>query len=228
LVLPNVLSAKVGHLIAAEFADPARLAALGPSRFIRFAANRDLRVARPLADRLVQAARDALPTTDAAIAREILAEDLALLADLNAQISAVEHELALLVPVSPFAPLTTVSGWAAVRAATYGAALGDPARWPGSAQIYRAAGLSPAQYESAGKRRDGHISREGSVALRRALIDLGLGLWHWDTPARAYAHELKARGKPGGIIATALAHRANKIAYALVRDQAAYDQTRWT
>lgn len=228
LVLPDVLSTKVGYLIAAEFADPARLAALGSTRFIRFAANRDLRVARPLADRLVQAARDVLPTTDAAIAREILVEDLALLADLNAQISAAERELARLVPVSPFAPLTTVSGWAAVRAATYGAALGDPARWPGSAQIYRAAGLSPAQYESAGKRRDGHISREGSVALRRALIDLGLGLWHWDVPSRAYAHELKARGKPGGIIATALAHRATKIAYALVRDQADYDQTRWT
>jgi len=228
LVLPDVLSTKVGHLIAAEFADPARLAALGSTRFIRFAANRDLRVAQPLADRLVQAARDALPTRDAAIAREVLAEDLALMAGLNVQISAVERELARLVPVSPFAPLTTVSGWAAVRAATYGAALGDPARWPGSAQIYRAAGLSPAQYESAGKRRDGHISREGSVTLRRSLIDLGLGLWHWDAPARGYAHELKARGKPGGIIATAMAHRANKIAYALVRDQSPYDQTRWT
>jgi hypothetical protein len=33
------------------------------------------------------------------------------------------------------------------------------------------------QYESAGKRRDGTIRREGSVALRRALIDLGIGLW---------------------------------------------------
>ena len=43
--------------------------------------------------------------------------------------------------------------------------------------MYRASGLSPMQYESAGKRRDGTISREGSVALRRALIDLGIGLW---------------------------------------------------
>ena len=33
------------------------------------------------------------------------------------------------------------------------------------------------QYESAHKRRDGGIRREGSVALRRALIDLGIGLW---------------------------------------------------
>ena len=74
-----------------------------------------------------------------------------------------------------------------VRAGNYGGALGDPPRWPGPAQIYRASGLSPAQYESAGKRRDGAISREGSVALRRALIDLGIGLWLSDPPARAYA-----------------------------------------
>jgi len=32
LVLPDVLSAKVGYLIAAEFADPARLAALGSTQ----------------------------------------------------------------------------------------------------------------------------------------------------------------------------------------------------
>jgi transposase len=85
------------------------------------------------------------------------------------------------------------------------------------------------QYESAGKRRrDGTISREGSVALRRALIDLGIGLWLSDPAAKAYAADLKARGKPGGIIGCALAHRATRIAYALVREQASYDPSRWT
>lgn len=84
------------------------------------------------------------------------------------------------------------------------------------------------QYESAGKRRDGAISREGSVELRRALIGLGIGLWHSDPAARAYAAGLKARGKHGGIIACALAHRANRIAFALVRDQANHDPSRWT
>jgi len=227
LVLPDVLSTRVGFLIAEDFANPARLASLGPARFIRFAANRGLRVTRPMADRLVQAARDALPTDDAPIARHLLAADLVMLADLNVQISAAEAELARLVPASVFAPLTSVPGWSIVRAGTYGAALGDPGRWPGHQQIYRAAGLSPAQYESAGKRRDGSITREGSVQLRRSLIDLGIGLWHWDAPSRAYAHDLRGRGKPGGIIACALARRANRIAYALVRDQDHYDPHRW-
>ena len=118
-------------------------------------------------------------------------------------------------------------GWGTVRAGNYGAAVGDPGRWPAARQLYRASGLSPAQYESAGRRRDGTISREGSVALRRALIDLGIGLWHADPAAKDYGRALRARGKKGAVIGCAMAHRANKIAYALVRDQTGYDPTRW-
>jgi transposase len=97
--------------------------------------------------------------------------------------------------------------------------------FPEPRQIYRSAGLNPGQYESAGKRRDAKISREGSVELRRALIDLGMGLWLSDPGARQYGGSLQARGKHGGVIACALAHRANRIAFALVRDQASYDPT---
>ena len=177
LALLDVLGTKIGRLIAAEFADPARLAGLGVNRLIRFAATRDLQLRRPVAERLVLAARDALPTRDAVIARQILAADLALLANLDAQIDAAETALGLLLPRSPYATLTSVPGWGVVRVSNYAAALGDPQRWPGPRQVYRASGSSPMQYESAHKRRDGGISREGSVALRRALIDLGIGLW---------------------------------------------------
>jgi transposase len=228
LVLPDVLGTKSGRLVAEHFADPARLATLGPARLIRFAAARGLQLRRPLAERLVAAARDALPTRDAAVARQVLAGDLGLLAELDSQIDGAEAELARLLPTSPFRTLTSVPGWGWVRAGNYGAALGDPVRWPGARQVYRAAGLSPMQYESAGRRRDGTISREGSVQLRRALIDLGIGLWRTDPASKTYAAGLRARGKHGGIIACALAHRANRIAHALVRDQTTYDPTRWT
>ena len=174
------------------------------------------------------AARDALPTRDGVVARRVLATDLRLLTDLDTQIEDAERELATLLPLSPYATLTSVPGWGVVRVANYAAALGDPDRWPGPRQVYRAAGLSPMQYESAGKRRDGAISREGSVALRRALIDLGIGLWHSDPAAKTYAAGLKARGKHGGIIACALAHRASRIAYALVRDHTTYQPSRWS
>ena len=228
LALPDVLGTKIGRLVAAEFADPGRLSALGVNRLIRFAAVRDIQLRRRVAERLVAAARDALPTRDGVVARRVLATDMGLLADLDSQIENAERELAALLPASPFATLTSVPGWGVVRASNYAAALGDPDRWPGPRQIYRAAGLSPAQYESAGKRRDGKISREGSVALRRALIDLGVGLWLTEPAAKAYAAKLKARGKHGGIIACALAHRATRIAHALVRDHTTYDQARWS
>lgn len=228
LALPDVLGTKIGRLVAAEFADPARLATLGTTRLIRFAAARDVQLRRPLAERLVTAAKDALPTRDAVVARQVLASDMALLADLSSRIADAETELARLLPLSPFSTLTSVPGWGVVRVSNYAAALGDPTRWPGPRQIYRASGLSPMQYESAGKRRDGSISREGSVALRRALIDLGIGLWLTEPSAKSYAHGLKDRGKRGGVIACALAHRANRVAHALVRDHAVYDPARWT
>lgn len=228
LALPDVLGTRVGRLVAAEFSDPARLAGLGVTRLIRFAATRDLQLRRPVAERLVAAASDALPTRDAVIARRMLAADLVLLADLDDQIQSAETALGLLLPRSPYATLTSVPGWKVVRVSNYAAAVGDPHRWPGPRQIYRASGLSPVQYESAHKRRDGHISREGSVALRRALIDLGIGLWLTEPAAKNYARALKDRGKHGGIVACALAHRANRIAYALVRDHATYEPTRWT
>ena len=227
LALPDVLATKVGRLVAAEFADPARLAALGSSRFIRFGATRGLQIRRPVADRLVQAARDALPTADAAVARAVLAADLALLSDLDAQVDQATDQLARLLPSSPFAPLLTVPGWGQVRAGTYGGALGDPARFDNHRQIYRTAGLNPIQYESAGKRRDSVISREGSVELRRSLIDLGVGLWHCDPAAKVYGTQLRARGTKGLVIACAMANRANRIAFAMVRDQCPYDPTRW-
>jgi transposase len=227
LAVSDVLGTKVGRLVAAHFADPARLAHLGVDRFRGFAARRGVQVNRVVAGRLVAAARAALPTAEAAVARQVLAADLALLDDLDAQIGAAEDRIAVLLPATEYTVLTSVPGWGSVRAAGYAAALGPISRWPAAAKIYRAAGLTPTQYESAGRRRDGGISREGSVPLRRALLDLGVGLWHRDTAARAYASKLRERGKPGGVIACALAHRANKIAYAMVRRQKPYDPNRW-
>ena len=48
---------------------------------------------------------------DAAIARQILAADLVLLADLDDQIRAAETALESLLPHSPYATLTSVPGW---------------------------------------------------------------------------------------------------------------------
>jgi transposase len=137
LVVPDVLGTKVGRLVAAEFADPHRLTALGVRRFVRFAAHRGVRVRRSTADRLVTAARAALLSADARVASQVLADDLVLLACLDDQIAGAEAKMAQLLPDTPFAPLTTVPGWGTVRAGNYTAAVGDVDRWLGALPALR-------------------------------------------------------------------------------------------
>jgi transposase len=227
-VAGSLLDTKVGRLVIAEFTDPSRLARLGVERFRRFAAARDVIVSRKLAERFVTAARAALPLDGAATARELVAADLELLERLESHADEAEQRIAELLPTTPFAVLTTTPGWATVRVGRYGAALGEPSRWPTARQVYRASGLTPKTYESAGTRYDGQICREGSVQLRGALLELGMGLWLCEPTSRNYAVSLKARGKPAGIIACALARRANKIAFAMVRDQTPFAPDRWS
>jgi transposase len=225
--MSSVVLTKAGRLVISELADPDRVARLGPARLRTFAANRGVRMTTPLAERIVEAARQALPVPGAHISRQLLATDLHLLADVEAQIAAADLEIEALLPATPFEVLQTTPGWGPVRVALYGAAVGDPDRWPGHRQLYRAAGLTPRHYESAGHRTDGQITREGSVLLRVALVDLGLGLWHTEPASRRYGAELRARGKPGGVITCAMAHRANKIAFAMTRDQQPWEPSRW-
>jgi hypothetical protein len=52
-------------------------------------------------------------------------------------------------------------------------------------------------------------------------------LWLNDPAAKVYGSQLRARGKKGLVIACAMAHRANRIAFALVRDQSVYNSTQW-
>ena len=113
--LPDVVGTKIGRLVATEFADPARLSALGVNRLIRFHAARGIQLRRRVAERLVMAAADALPTRDGVVARRVLATDLRLLADLDSQIENAECELAALLPASPYATLTPVPGLCVVR-----------------------------------------------------------------------------------------------------------------
>jgi transposase len=108
--LSSLLDTRVGRLVVGEFADPARLARLGPRRFRAFAARRGVIVQAKVADRLVTAARDVAPTDQAVVARRVLIDDLALLAGLDSQIGVVEQRLTGLLPQTPFQILATVPG----------------------------------------------------------------------------------------------------------------------
>jgi hypothetical protein len=117
---------------------------------------------------------------------------------------------------------------AVVRASNYGAGIGDPARFPNAAAAYRAAGLVPTMYESAGRSRSRqHISREGSVELRQAIIELGRGLSQHEADFRDYRRRLLDANKAASVAAVAVGHRAHRLAFAMLRDQKPYDPDRW-
>ena len=81
-VLWSVALSKSGRLILSELPDPARVARLGPARLRSFAAHRGVRMTTPLAETIVDAARNALPVPGADVARRLLAADLELLDDI--------------------------------------------------------------------------------------------------------------------------------------------------
>ncbi len=226
----DILDTKFGRLLVAEGLDPHRVRRLGAERLRSFCAHRGVQVQRRKAHQVVEAARGAL-TLRSDVARThaaVLAADVALLASFDAAIEQAESELGEILPHTPAGILTTIPRVAVVRASNYGGALGDPSRFRTSAQVYRMAGLVPRQYESAGKRRvRTTISREGKAQLREAIIELGRALRQGHPDFARYAAELEARGKAPGTVACALGHRANRVAFAMVRDQVPFDPKRW-
>jgi transposase len=115
-----------------------------------------------------------------------------------------------------------------LTASAYGAAIGDPNRYRDAAAAYRASGLVPISYESAGRsRRRTGISREGSVELRRAIVDLGRGVGLHHPDFITYRRQLIARGKPPLVALIAVGHRVHRLAFAMLRSQRPFDNDRW-
>jgi transposase len=226
----DVLGARAGRVIVTEICDPDRVRRQGVDGLRRFVARRGVALSAPKAAQIVEAARVALrlPGPERAALGRVLAADTALLARLEAEIVGAEAALAGVLGDTPAAVLTSLPGVAVVRASNYGAAIGDPARFANAAGAYRAAGLVPTMYSSARRARPGqHISREGSVELRSAIIELGRGLAQHDPDFRAYRARLLAANKSASVAAVAVGHRAHRLAFALLRSQHPYDPDLW-
>lgn len=225
----NLFESRFARLLLAHGFDPPRVRHLGAARLRSFCCNRGLRPTRAKVAQVVAAAHDALllPEAQRALHAKLLARDASLLDRLDEEIAALEQDMAEVLIDTPAAVLTTMPGVAVVRASNYGAALGDPGRFRSAAQVYRLSGLVPRHYESAGRRRAGtHISKEGSVALRQAILELGMGLRLSHHGFRSYARSLEGRGKGPGVIACALGRKANRIAFAMVREQRSFESSR--
>jgi transposase len=226
----GILQAKAGKIIVRDLADPDRMRRLGLEGLRRFVARRGVVLRRAKAGQLIDAAKVALrlPAAERAPIAALLAADVALLEALGDEIRRAEDELAGVLDATPAGMLVSLPGVGVVRASAYGAAIGDPGRFPNADAAYRASGLVPAEYSSAGRRRGGqHISREGSVELRTAIIELGRGLARHDDDFAAYRRRLRSNGKRPAVAAVAVGHRAHRLAFAMLRDQRPYDPARW-
>ncbi|HTT90379.1 MAG TPA: transposase [Acidimicrobiales bacterium] len=228
----DLLGSKAGRVILADICDPDRICRLGPERLRAFVAHRGVRMSRPKAAQVVQAAREALrlPDPERAVLGQVLEADVALLGTTEAELARAEAALAELLPQTPAKVLTSLPGVGVVRASAYGAGIGDPWRFRDASAAYRASGLVPTQYESAGRRRrrGQHISREGSVILREAIIELGKGLTGHDPDFAAYRRRLvDEQKKTHAVAAVAAGRRAHRLAFAMLRSQEPYDPKRW-
>jgi transposase len=226
----GILRTRSGAVIVRHLADPDRMRRLGVEGLRRFVGRRGVILQRRKAEQLVDAAKVALrlPESERAPIARLLAADVALLEALAAEIRHAEDALTEVLGATPAAVLTSLPGVGVVRASAYGAAIGDPWRFPHAGAAYRASGLVPAEYSSAGRRRGGQrISREGSVELREAIIELGRGLAGHDPDFAAYRRRLRGAGKRPAVAAVAVGHRAHRLAFAMLRSQEPYDASRW-
>lgn len=120
------------------------------------------------------------------------------------------------------AVLLTFPGLAAPMTTRYLAGLGDPARFAHAGQIWSFAGFDPLLNESGNSRRQGQISYRGCPYLRATLYQIGyLAAQHCTVCQECYARYLRRNpSKTAAIIH--VANKANRILFALWRDQQPY------
>jgi transposase len=185
---------------------------------------------RPKAAQVIAAAAEAMcvPETQRAVAARLLVGEMTVFDTLQRDLAECDQRLAHLLPETPAGVLTSIPGVGVITASTYAAALGDPWRFRNADAAYRYSGLAPTSYESAGRHAAAaQISKIGSVELRQAMIALGISIAMHHPDFAAYKRRLREGGKTPLVATIALAHRAHRLAFALLRSQQPYDATKW-
>ncbi|HSV68258.1 MAG TPA: transposase [Mycobacteriales bacterium] len=215
------LEAKAPRMLLATLPDPARVAVMTLSGLVAHAAAHQVRMPRPKAAQVITAAGEAMrvPAARRAAAAEHLVGEVAVFEALLADLDACEQRLAKLLPDTPAGVLISIPGVGVLTASYYAAALGDAHRFVGRRRLPLLRS-GPAAYESAGRRSSAvHISRVGSVELRQAIIALGVSIAAHHPDFAAYRRRLREEGKKPMIASIAVAHRAHRLAFAILKSQ---------
>lgn len=223
------LGAPTLRMLLSTAADPNVLAQMTADKMVAHAAGHGRRMLRPKAREVIIAAADAqcISPDQRATAQEILVREVAALEVLYEELAVCDHALAGLIDNTPAAVLCSIPGVGILTASYYGAAIGDPHRFVNAGAAYRYSGLSPSSNDSAGRFGKPTISREGSVALRHAILTLGQGLSMHHPDFAAYKKRLIARGKKPLVAAVAVGHRAHRLAFSMIRNQQLFDDKQW-
>ena len=140
--------------------------------------------------------------------RWILDEYLAQLSYFSTGIKAVEKRLGEATADDPVVEkLLTLKGVGLVTAVTLRAEIGRFDRFRNGKQMSRFCGLSPRNASSGQRQADAGLIKAGNPELRAVLIELAHRLARYDQRWGKLAIKLRIAGKPGSVIAAAIANR---------------------
>jgi transposase len=137
-------------------------------------------------------------------------------------------ELTRLVKANPEAELLkTIPGVGTISALMLIAELGDVSRFKNAKRVAGYFGLVPRLYASSDTRRLGSITKQGSGAVRRILVQ---DAWHAIKTSKAFRQKyntiLKRRGKKVAIVA--IARMIAEIAYRILKDKVPFEESKLT
>ena len=119
--------------------------------------------------------------------------------------------------------LQTMPGIGAYAAMVILAELGDVARFGSKRAVASYAGLTPVVRESAGKRKRGGITHQGSNTLRWMMLQVAQVAARCSPGARSYYDGLRAR-KPAQVAKVALARKLLTVVWAMLRHGECFEE----
>jgi transposase len=140
--------------------------------------------------------------------RWIVDRQLERLECLNGEIATVERQLAKRTTEDPLVEqLMNLKGVGLVTAVTIRAEIGRFDRFRTGKQLARFCGLSPRNASSGQRQADAGLIKAGNPQLRAVLIETAHRLARYDLRWAKLATSLRRRGKPGSVVAAAIANR---------------------
>ena len=140
--------------------------------------------------------------------RWVIERHLIGLAAITKEIGEAERRLAETTRDDPLVQrLVKLRGIGVVTAWAIRAEIGRFDRFRSGKQLSRFCGLSPRNVSSGTRQADAGLIKAGNRALRGILIEAAHRLIRFDPRWNALAHQMRARGKKGSVVAAAVANR---------------------